>query len=128
MIINTPAYYAQVQTGNANAQSSVQTDIQGGGNVSTHIEVQANGEKKTLDANSPGTYSLSVQSNNNNNTNNPTVTPATPTPHLSSIPIASKEPELKPKITKMVEAKLLFFSNFIKDIENFFKKIFSFSR
>jgi hypothetical protein len=124
MIINTPTYYAQVQTGNSNAQSSVQTDIQGSGNVTTHIEVEANGQKKTLDANSPGTYSLSIQSNNNGYAK-PTAAPNAPTPHLSSTPIASRESKLEPKIVKKSEIKPIFFFKFVRDIEDFINKIFN---
>lgn len=125
MILNIPTYYAQIQTGSANAQSSVETNIQGSGNVSTHIEVSANGEKKTLDANSPGTYSLSVQSSNNNNSNNETITPTVPTPHLSSTPTASKASEPKEKINKENKIKPFMFSDFVIYIENLFKKLFS---
>jgi predicted RNA-binding protein with RPS1 domain len=113
IMILTPPYYTQLQTGNASAQSSVQTDIQGSGNVSTHIEVEANGQKKVLDANSPGTYNLSIQSNNNGDAK----------PTVSSI--ASRESELKPKIAKKSEIKPIFLSIFVKDIEDFINKIFS---
>jgi len=122
-IIVQPNLYAQViQTGNANAQSSVQTDIQGDGSVTTHIEVNANGDKKVLDANSPGTYSLQIQSNSNNsNANHQTITPTVslsqePNSTSASSTIIEKKPGIH---------KLSFLSNLENNIQNFFHKIFS---
>jgi hypothetical protein len=112
-----PTIYAQIQTGNANAQSSVETNIQGSGNVSTHIEVEANGEKKTLDANSPGTYTLGVQSNTNS-TQNPT-----PVPKGLANPNAATA---TPNMTKESEIhKPSFFSNVMVSLQNFLKRIFN---
>jgi hypothetical protein len=128
IFVLTPPTYTQVQTGNANAGSSVQTDIQGNGSVSTHIEVQANGEKKTLDANSPGTYSLSVQSNDNGN---PTTTP---TPTIIIEPSSSpKSATATPTIIVKSSQKQApdnspsFFVNLAKYLESFFRKIFKLS-
>jgi hypothetical protein len=134
LIINTTTAYAQIQTGNASAQTSVQTNVEGSSNVSTHIEVQANGEKKVLDTNSPGTYSLSVQSNDDNSQ---TITPTpTPTPTITLSPKTSDIPkENTATYTATIEnnqkKEILnqsFLSNLITHIENFFKKIFSASR
>lgn len=118
MISNAPSvYYAQnIQTGNfVDAQSTVQTNIQGSGSVSTHIEVSANGERKVLDSNSPGTYKLEVNSSNNNSTaNNQTVISHVASASSSSTPI------IKTKIHK-----LSFLSNFGKDIQNFLRSVFN---
>ncbi len=123
MLVNIPPYYAQIQTGGANAQSSVQTDIQGSGNVSTHIEVQANGQTKTLDANSPGTYRLSVSSDANNGDNRTVITP---TPRLSPSPVASDESEMnRESVKKTTASETSFFTNLTKYIEDIFKRIFN---
>jgi len=115
-------YYAQnIQTGNARAQSAVVNTVEGDSSVVTHIEVEANGEKKTLDANSPGTYSLSVESNDNNNK---TITPAMPTPHSSLTVIATNTTELKTKIIDHNPIKPFFFSDFLTNVKDFFKKLF----
>ena len=118
MVFNLPPYYTQnIQTGNANAQSSVQTNIEGNGSVSTHIEVNANGEKKVLDSNSPGTYKLNVQSNgNNSNINNETIISPVTSPSSSSTPAITKRTEIR---------KFSFLLNIENDVQNFFAKIFS---
>ena len=118
----TPTYFAQnIQTGNSSAQSLVQTNIQGNGSVSTHIEVSANGEKKVLDTNSPGNYKLEVQSNSyNSNVNNPTISPII---SLSPTPISSPSPTIIPKTANI--HKFSYLSNLIKNIQIFFGNIFN---
>lgn len=123
MITVVPSnFIAQViQTGNSNAQSSVQTSIEGNGSISTHIEVNANGERKVLDSNSPGTYSLQVGTSNNSNTNNNET--ISPTISLSPTQAASPTPtiiERKPEIHNQS-----FLSNFKNIMQNFLKKIFN---
>jgi hypothetical protein len=122
ILLNIPTFYAQINTGNTAAQSTVQTDIQGSGNVSTHIEVQANGEKKTLDANSPGTYSLSVKANNNGEqemTPNLTPRPTGISRETTATPTAIIQNEQK---SEAIMPSL--FSRFAIYIENLFKKLF----
>jgi hypothetical protein len=129
MYSNTPPLFAQnIQTGNASAQSTVQTDVQGSGSVSTHIEINANGVKKVLDSNSPGTYKLEVQSNGNssseNNNDNQTITPTvslSPTPTIA--PTATPTPPIIVKTRENHNSSFL--SNIAQDIQNFFDKIFS---
>lgn len=79
LLASTSGVSAQIATGNSSSHASVETNIQGNGNVSTHIEVNANGNTKTLDANKPGTYKLEVNSTENNQEQKtsptPTVTP-----------------------------------------------------
>jgi hypothetical protein len=120
-------YYAQnVQTGNTTAQSSVISTVEGSGSVSTHIEVEANGDKKVLDVNSPGTYSLSVQSNGNQATTPPPTTTVTPDQHII---LDSTEPTTHSAvINKNQKNKTMatdIFSSFVIRIEDFFKKLFS---
>jgi hypothetical protein len=50
-----------IKTGTAKAESKVETHAQGG-SVTTHIEVEANGEKKVLDSNEEGKNELEVES------------------------------------------------------------------
>jgi|SRR3990167_2017946 len=60
LIASTIKSYAEsITTGDATAKSSVTNTVQGG-NVETHIEVEANGEKKVLDTTEPGTHKLEV--------------------------------------------------------------------
>lgn len=104
------SYSENIQTGNASAQSSVETKIQGSGSVTTHIEVTANGEKKILDASKPGSYSVSVESNSNSNEVSPSSTPsATPTIDNNNN-----------------SEKSSFISTLVKNIRNFFKRILDF--
>jgi len=115
ILITSPTYFAQnIQTGNANAESSVQTNIQGGGSVSTHIEVSANGEKKVLNSNSPGTYTLNVSSSNNN-TGSQTITPI-----ISSSPIASPSPKVEQKNIIHKKSLLSNIENVIQNLINIF--------
>ena len=53
---------ANIEEGNSSSTSTVETTISGSGNVYTRIEVQANNQKKVLEASQPGTYQLKVSS------------------------------------------------------------------
>lgn len=108
-----PVFAESVTTGNASAKSTVETKIEGTGSVTTRIEVTANGEKKVLDANKPGNYSVSVESNSNTKTSVNSSSSAS-----SSTPSA----EIKDK----AEDKLSFIPNLLKNIRNFFESIFNF--
>ena len=68
IILPQKIYGESITTGNASAKSEVRTEVQGDANVYTKIEVEANGEKKTLESNEPGTHSLEVKSDANSNT------------------------------------------------------------
>lgn len=59
-LFSSPAYTQDITIGNSSSYSSVETNIQGEGNVKTHIEVNVNGEKKVLDASKPGSYEFNV--------------------------------------------------------------------
>ena len=108
-------YYAQnIQIGNANAQSSVINTVEGNGNVSTHIEVEANGDKKVLDTNSSGTYSLSVQSNNGAVSTVSVIA-------TSESPIATATPKVLQKNISPIQSLISSFINRIQVILQHFK-------
>lgn len=113
----TPVFAQNIQTGNANANSTVINNIEGNGSVSTHIEVNANGETKTLDASAPGSYTLSVQSKNNQNF----------TPSVSPFPTSPKEeaPQQKKEVHKPTGVINLI-ANLTMSIENFIKRVFNY--
>lgn len=58
-------YGESITTGNASAKSTVTNEVQGGSNVYTKIEVEANGEKKVLETTEPGTHEVKVENNSN---------------------------------------------------------------
>lgn len=62
LVFGKSVFAQEIITGNASAKSEVRTEIQGNGNVQTHIKVEANGEKKELNASGPGTYKLEINS------------------------------------------------------------------
>ena len=68
LILSLPSqqFAETITTGNASAQSSVRNEVNGG-DVYTKIELEANGEKKVLETNEPGTHSLEVKSDANSN-------------------------------------------------------------
>ena len=106
-----------IQTGNASAKSTVETNVQGSGSVTTHIEVEANGEKKVLDTNEPGSYSLSVESNNNSKAS----------VNSSSNTSSSSTPSGTPDIdSDSNDKKSSFISTLVKNIRNFFERILDF--
>lgn len=108
-----PVFAESVTTGNASAKSTVETKIEGTGSVTTRIEVEANGEKKVLDANKPGNYSVSVESKSNSNEASSSSTPSA-TPDTDN----NKDSENSEKSS--------FLSAFLKNIRNFFERILDF--
>lgn len=123
----SPRYsFAQnIQTGNSSATSTVETNIQGNGNVKTHIETSANGVTKTLDATGSGIYKVEVRSNGNNapqNSNNPVFSPSS-----FRAPTASATPTVKPDIKNKIQEKSFAanISKFVEIISSFFKRILS---
>jgi hypothetical protein len=67
LIFDRKIFAQEIHIGNVSAKSEVNTQIEGNGNVQTHIEVQINEEKKTLDATGSGEYKLEINSSNNSN-------------------------------------------------------------
>lgn len=110
LFLKQETYAQEIQTGNASAKSSVETNIEGNGNVETHIEIQANGEKKVIDSNKPGKIEVTLGSKNNSIET-----------EKDSSPAANIKKEIKNiNNQKITSDKLL------NDIANFFKKIFKF--
>ena len=105
-----PVFAESVSIGNATAKSRIETKIEGSGSVTTHIEVEANGEKKVLDANEPGAYSVGVESKSDFNDVSPSSTP-------------SGKANIE---NNNGGQKTSFISAFAKNIRNFFKNLFSF--
>lgn len=96
-----------IQTGNVSARSEVQTSVNGNGNVTTDITVEANGEKKELKATGAGIYKLEVRS-------------------PSSKSVQRSLPTPSPSIANKKEDNVR--SSFILRIENLRKEIFKFFR
>ena len=99
-----------IQTGNASAKSTVETNVQGSGSVHTVIQVEANGEKKTQDTTEPGTHTLEINSNTN---------------EVDTSPSATVTPKVKNKVnSKTVKpANNSWFNNFKNRVLNFLKNI-----
>jgi len=101
-----------ITTGNANAQSSVRNEVNGG-DVYTKIEVEANGEKKVLETNEQGTHSLEVKSGANSNTE-------------ASSSVSTEESTEEAKIKKETKSSAgNIVQKIFKSISNFFQKILS---
>jgi hypothetical protein len=110
-------YYAQnIQTGNASAKSSVVNEVEGSGNVTTHIETTANGQTNIIDANGNGGITVSNDNGKVSVTKTPQVT-IVQTQTLNSTPTPTMTP------VKTVH-KTSFFSNFIEKVSNFINRIF----
>ncbi|MBI3984729.1 MAG: hypothetical protein HY344_02190 [Candidatus Levybacteria bacterium] len=117
-LLVTPGVFSQyIQTGDASSYSKVETNIQGNGSVQTHIEVEANGEKKVLDADSPGTYELKVESNSDNSSN------VKPTPTKSATHSATPTPDVDDQKENL--SKKSFIQSFIETLSNLIKRIFN---
>ena len=118
-----PQVFAEnITTGNASATSNVETNIEGGGSVTTHIEVEANGEKKVFDSDKPGTYKVEVKSDGSSSSVQ-TSTGSGP----SATPQASPTAKIQEKIenaTKKQESIGLFVKNIFKNIFDRFKELF----
>ena len=116
LLFSPSTSFAQsIQTGNSSATSQVETTIEGSGNVQTHIETSANGVTKTLDASSPGTYKVEVNSKGDSKSLG----------EISSVS-ASFTPIPSPKtITVSQTKKFNIVSGFKSMIFDFFQKIFN---
>ena len=116
----TSQSFAQgITTGNASSYSKVETNIEGNGNVQTYIEVEANGEKKVLDADKPGNYKLNINSDTKINDNSPT---PTKTSSASGVLVDDQgdEKENNNGIDKRSLIQIV-----IENISNFIKRIFN---
>ena len=114
LILSLPSqqFAETITTGNASAQSSVRNEVNGG-DVYTKIELEANGEKKVLETNEPGTHSLEVKSDANSNTE-------------ASSSVSTEESTEEAKIKKETKSSAgNIVQKIFKSISNFFQKILS---
>ncbi len=107
-----------ITTGNASSYSKVETNIEGNGNVQTHIEVEANGEKKLLDRDKPGTYEVNINSDTKINDNNPT--PTKSSSYSSILDDEDKEEENNKEKDRRSLIQIV-----IENLSNFIKRIFN---
>ena len=112
IILPQKIYGESITTGNASAKSEVRTEVQGDANVYTKIEVEANGEKKTLESNEPGTHSLEVKSDANSNTE-----------ASSSVSTEESSDEAELKETKSAAGNIV--QKIFQTISELFKKVLS---
>lgn len=112
------SFAQEIIAGDATSYSKVETNIQGNGSVKTHIEVEANGEKKVLDVDKPGTYELKVGVDTNIQENSPS-----PTKSSSKSALLGEEKE-KNVIDSKTEKKSLILIVF-EGLANFLQRIFN---
>ena len=114
LILSLPSqqFAETITTGNASAQSSVRNEVNGG-DVYTKIELEANGEKKVLETNEPGTHSLEVKSDANSNAE-------------ASLSVSTEESTEEAKIKKETESSEgNIVQKIFKSISSFLQKILS---
>ena len=114
LILSLPSqqFAETITTGNASAQSSVRNEVNGG-DVYTKIELEANGEKKVLETNEPGTHSLEVKSDANSNAE-------------ASLSVSTEEATEEAKIKKETESSEgNIVQKIFKSISSFLQKILS---
>jgi len=113
LLISSVTKYAEsITTGDATAKSEIRTEVQGEADVYTKTEVEANGEKKTLETNEPGTHSLEVKSDSNSNTE-----------ASSSVSTEESTDEAESKEAKSAAGNIV--QKIFKSISALFKKILS---
>ena len=110
--------FAQIQTGNSEANVNVETNIQGNGNAKTHIEVDVNGEKKVLNASGNGTYKVEVKSEDKNSKPSVLSLPtfsSSSSSQGSTKPLAIQKPSFAPNLISIIKTA----------VEDFIKRIFN---
>ncbi|MEK7551250.1 MAG: hypothetical protein AAB532_01485 [Patescibacteria group bacterium] len=117
-LFSRPTYAQDITIGNSSSYSNIETNIQGEGNVKTHIEVDVNGEKKVLDANKPGIYEFNV--NLDTKTNDDLKATTKYSSPSSRIDDNNKKIQLTEKEEKYSLAQIV-----LKNIINFIKRIFN---
>ncbi len=125
LIIFTPPFIASgkiafaqnITTGQASAKSSVTTNVNGSGNVYTKIEVEANGEKKTLEATGPGSYKLEVNSSSNQSKSSAS---AIISPKTKASPTAKIENRNNITITSIAARVESFTKRIVRILQEFF--------
>jgi hypothetical protein len=107
-------YYAQnIQTGNANAQSTVETNVSGNGDINTHIETTVNGQTNVIDSKNRGI--IKVEDNNGNIKIYQNSKIISPTTSIATIASSIKLPKQNNKNV---------LNNYLLRIFNFFNSIF----
>ncbi|HVT01496.1 MAG TPA: hypothetical protein VHE53_04690 [Patescibacteria group bacterium] len=114
-----------ITTGNAESYSNVTTQTNNGSST-THIEVEANGEKKVIDSSdTSGSYTVSVKSNNNGSqasssveVNNKSNLNQIDNPSPSASP-SGIDKHYKAQIYQKIQSK-----NIFESISNFLKNLF----
>jgi hypothetical protein len=96
----------QVTVDNISARSEVYTEVQGNSNVQTHIEVEVNGEKKTLSASGSGRYEVEISS-------------STPSVTASAV-IVNVTPALKQNAPFLVKFRS-FFEDLLRNLRSKFR-------
>lgn len=122
--IFAPQVFAQdIITGNASAKSTVETNIEGG-SVKTHIEVEANGEKKVFDSDKSGTYKVEVKSNGSSSDVQTSIDNSSTVSSNTTIPPTEKIREKINEAKNKQESIGSFIRSIIKNIFDGIKNIF----
>ncbi len=115
----TSIIFAQdITAGNASSYSKVETNIEGNGNVQTHIEVEANGKKKLLDGDKQGTYEANINSDTKINDNNPNSTKSSSFSSILDDEDKEEENNKEKDRRSLIQIVIENLSNFIKRIFN----------
>jgi len=114
LLSNGSSFADNTQTGNANSQATVETNVQGNGNVTTHIETSNNGQTNVIDT--QGNGQINVTNNNGNVT-------VTKTPQVTIVQMQTVTSTPTPTALSKVEGRISFVTNLMKDISNFLKRI-----
>ncbi len=62
-LVSSKKIFAEIIQGNSSAESRVETNVQGNGQVYTRIEVDQNGVKKVVESDKPGKIEVKVENN-----------------------------------------------------------------
>ena len=97
VMIPAVCYGQTIQTGNASAKSTVETNIGGSGAVYTKQEVEVNGQTKTLETTGSGTHTLEINSNENQ------ANGKVQNGEIKATPSAAVTPKMKNKINNKIQ-------------------------
>ena len=104
-----------ITTGNANAQSTVETQVSGNGTVTTHIETTVNGKTDIQDSNQSG--SIEVTNNNGVVTVKRNLSPT-----ISASPLITATPTSTMQPAKVEQKNVV--ESLVERISDFFKRVF----
>ena len=134
LLIVSPVFAETIiKTGNSSSDVNVQTysntssTSQNSVTSHTHIEIDTNGDKKVLDEDGPGNYSLS--SNSNGGTANASVNisnnSSNSTTNVAETENSTKSAGKKINHGETSKPHLSFMQNFFEHFKNFFQRIFA---